>query len=194
METTTAIRTRRSMGRLGGDVSDDTVTALIDLAVMAPNHRMTEPWQFTVITGPARESLGWRWADAIASASSLTGEALDAYKTAEARKFLRAPVLVVVSVATTPGDEVRSVEDMAATAAAIQNLLLAAWAGGLGTRWRTGAMAYHPAFRKLLGLDEAQRILGVIYLGYPELGKEPPPAPARTKSGAVRWYHPPREA
>ena len=50
-----AIRTRRSVGLSAGDVSRETIKELIETATMAPNHKLTQPWRFTVIEGPARE-------------------------------------------------------------------------------------------------------------------------------------------
>jgi nitroreductase len=63
---------------------------------------------------------------------------------------------------------VDQVENICAAAAAIQNLLLAAHAEGLGAKWRTGGPATDPNVKQLLGLEPDQHLIGLIYIGYPE--------------------------
>ncbi len=183
MDVIEALKTRRSIGKLQGDVSDDDVVALVAAAVFAPNHKLTEPWRFTSLRGEARTRLGAFWAEREAKRTRLSGGDRDAYLRREAQKPLRAPVIIVVSTVTS-ADPVRALEDFAATAAAVQNLLLAAHAGGLGTVWRTGDMAYDPAVAAHLGLGETERIVGFIYVGRPAM--EPPPPPRRDPRNVIR--------
>ncbi len=102
----------------------------------------------------------------------------------EGAKPLRAPVLIVVSTRTAP-DAVTAAEDFAATAAAVQNLLLAAWAKGLGAMWRTGPLAYRRAINEHLGLEPSDRIVAVVYLG--QMAMTPPKARSRQTETVVRW-------
>ncbi len=178
-----ALRTRRSIGKLEGDVSDDDIRALIEAALWAPNHHLTEPWRFTVVRGAARERLGTAWAALLESTTKLSGDERAALLQREAGKLLRAPVLVIVSVRTDP-DPVVATEDFAAGAAAVQNMLLAAWARGLGAIWRTGEMAHRKEINPVLGLDDTDRIVAIVYLGQPAME---PPARARQFDSVVRW-------
>jgi nitroreductase len=184
MDVLEAIRARRSIGRVGGDVDETAVRALIEAAVWAPNHRMTEPWRFTVVRGRAREALGRCWGERSARYVELQDETLRRYQEKEAAKPLRAPVLIVVSVRTDP-EPVTAEEDFAATAAAVQNLLLAAVARGIGAIWRTGAMAHDPAVKAFLGLEPSDRIVGIVYLGTPAM--DPPRAQPRQVDEVIRW-------
>ena len=127
MDVLEAIAGRRSVGRLGGAVSHEVVRALIDAAVHAPNHHLTEPWSFTVVQGDGRERLGALWGERAAEIAGLAGEAAQRCAQAERAKTMRAPVLIAVSVRTDP-DPIVAGEDQSAGAAAIQNLLLAAHA------------------------------------------------------------------
>jgi nitroreductase len=184
MDVTQAIRTRRSISKLGGDPGDAIVEELVELATWAPNHHLTEPWRFTVLRGAARERLGAVWGERAAASSGLAGEALAELGRRHADKLLRAPVLIVVSTRT-DGDPVVAEEDFAATAAAVQNLLLAAEGLGLGAMWRTGALAHDPAVKAFLGLDPSDRIVAVVYLGSAP-GVTPPPR-QRSVAGVLRW-------
>ena len=57
-------------------------------------------------------------------------------------------------------------EEIAAAACAVQNILLGATAQGLASYWGSGGMAYHPAMKQLLNLQEEDLVLGILYLGY----------------------------
>jgi nitroreductase len=184
MDVLEALRTRRSIGKLGGDVGDDEVRTLVEAAVWAPNHRLTEPWRFTVLRGDARRRLGEAWAAVASSQTRPSDEEREEFVRREAAKPLRAPVLIVVSVRT-DSDPIVAVEDFAATAAALQNLLLAAHAHGLGAMWRTGGMAYREEILAHLGLAPNDRIVGIVYLGRPAMDA-PQPRP-RGLEGVLRY-------
>ena len=86
----------------------------------------------------------------------------------ERKKAFRAPVVIVV-VCKGGRDEVETLEDYAACAAAVQNMQLTAHSLGLATIWRTGPVAYHPHMRDFFGLEHGDRIVAYLYLGYPDL-------------------------
>ncbi|GAC1548023.1 MAG: NAD(P)H nitroreductase [Vulcanimicrobiaceae bacterium] len=168
MDAIEAIATRRSIGKLTGDVSDAEVRDLVALALCAPNHKLTAPWRFTVLRGEARLRLGRLLAELAATVPLPSGVEREAYLAKEMRKPTRAPVLLVITTRT-DADPVVAAEDFAATAAATQNVLLAAHARGLGAIWRTGEMAYRPEIKAFLGLDPADRIVAVVYVGRPAM-------------------------
>jgi nitroreductase len=82
-------------------------------------------------------------------------------------------VLIAVGVDKPSEAKVLEIENIAATAAAIENLLLAAHGIGLGAKWRTGEWARDPMVKDFLGFQPDQHIIGFIYLGYPEFLAEP---------------------
>jgi nitroreductase len=182
METIEAIRTRRTIGKSTGDVPRATITELIEAATWAPNHKLTQPWKFAVLTGAARERLGAVWgAAAAAHAEPATRTAIEE---GEAKKLLRAPCVIVVSVRTDP-DWVRAEEDLTATAAAVQNLLLAAHSKGLSAAWKTGKIVHSPEVKAFLGLDSTDRIIAVVYLGAE--AKEDAAPRNRNVDDAITW-------
>jgi nitroreductase len=160
-----AIRQRRSVGRvLPTDVPRAEIERLLEAASWAPNHKLREPWRFVVFTGAAREGLGRAHARAVARANpAMPAEGL----AAQAALTLRAPV-VVAAVCTPGGDDpVVRREDRDAVAAAVQNMLLAAHAQGLGAIWRTGAFVDEPEVREHLGCGDGEDIVGFVYVGVP---------------------------
>jgi nitroreductase len=55
MDALEAIQRRTSVRRFRPDpVARDTIARLLECAVRAPNHKLTEPWRFAVLTGEAR--------------------------------------------------------------------------------------------------------------------------------------------
>lgn len=171
MELFEAIRNRRSIGKVKPDpIKREILEQLLEAATWAPNHHHTEPWIFFVLTGEGRRPLGRTLAE-------IAKEKMDDPTTEENRlklqiaeqKSFRSPAIVAVAV--TPSDEPRiePIEETAAVSAAVQNLLLAAHALGLGAIWRTGRPTYHPKMKELFGLKEKDDVLGFVYLGYPDM-------------------------
>jgi nitroreductase len=182
MELLEAIKTRRTIGKSEGDVPRETILELIEAATWAPNHKMTQPWRFTVLTGSARAELGRVWAES--AGASVPADQRDAFIAGEAKKPLRSPVVVVVSLRTDP-NPIMAEEDMTATAAAVQNLLLAAHAKGLAAGWKSGNICYSLEVKQFLGLDPTDRIIALVYLG--ATAAEEPKLKPRDVLSVIAW-------
>jgi nitroreductase len=184
MDVFDAIRSRHTFGVIQGEIPKETIRELIELATLAPNHRMTEPWRFTVVTGTARERLGRFWAER--AGASIDEKARAAFIEGEAKKPLRAPTLVIVSTRTDANPEIAE-EDFAATCAAVQNLLLAAQSKGIYSGWKTGKMVHDPEVKRFLGLDPADRIVGTLYMGTQT--EEAPKTRPRKLDDVITWMN-----
>jgi len=179
-----AIRTRRSVGRVTDEpLPRELVERLLEAALWAPNHRMTSPWRFVVITGAARDALGDAHARAVGRGAPETSDEVLAAQRALTR---RAPVVIACISRPSSDDPVVRREDRDAVSAAIQNLLLAAHAEGLGAIWRTGAFVEEAEVRGHLGCAARDEIVGFVYLGRPA-APPPPPPPRPDLRDAVEW-------
>lgn len=146
---------RRTHKAFGPDpVPRETLIGLLDVARLAPNHHLTQPWRFRVL-GP----------ETLAALKEAAGPS-------EAAKLDRAPTLVVVSAALT-GELVQDEEDVCATAAATMLVLLAATERGLASYWRTPGVLRTARGREALGIPRGERVLGLLHLGTAE--REPSP-------------------
>jgi nitroreductase len=176
LELVEAIQSRRSVGRVKQDpVPEDLIERILESAVHAPNHKMTEPWRFHVFTGKGRGEL----ARARAETARLLAEAEGEHEemaagriSRERKKAFRAPVVIAV-ISASGHDEVETLENYAACAAAVQNMQLTAHSLGLASMWRTGAMAYQDYMREFFGLGEDDTIVAYLYIGYPDMGERP---------------------
>ncbi len=136
--------------------------AIFQSAVRAPDHGRMRPWRFVVIPEDKRAAFGDLMADCMrrrepaASAEMLLRER---------DKAMRAPIIVVAAAHVEKGHKIPEVEQMAAAAAAAQNIMLAANAQGYGAMWKTGAPAYDATVKRALGLAADDDIVGFIYLG-----------------------------
>ncbi|MGD8188396.1 nitroreductase family protein [Brevibacillus ginsengisoli] len=171
MDVIEAIRTRRSIGKVKSDpVDQQVIETLLEAATWAPNHRHTEPWKFFVMTGEGRRKLGEGYAAVTRDEmDDPTSEENQKRLEKEVEKAFRAPLVITVAVVPSDHPDVLLLEERAAVNAAIQNMLLAAHALGLGAIWRTGKPAYHPIMKQQFGLRDQDEILGFIYIGYPDM-------------------------
>lgn len=158
------IKKRRTNLRVDPDrpVPVDLIATLCEAAVWAPNHKLTEPWRFAVITGDGRRALGELAAEGLAGTGVIDPARLEKTRV----KYLRAPAVVVVACAAAD-DPVVAVENRDAVAAGVQNLLLAATDAGLASYWATGLTARLEETRSFCRFEPTTEIVGLIYLGWP---------------------------
>ena len=167
METLDAIFARRSIGRLDAPApTDDDLRTILRAAAAAPDHLELRPLRLVVLAGQAKDEFG----TVLAAAYQARCEAgnvtvVPAKLEKERTKLGRAPVVVVVAASDTTEGRIPFVEQVAGVAAAAQNALLAATALGYGSMWRTGEPAYDPVVKRTLGLQDADEIVGFLYMG-----------------------------
>lgn len=170
MDAIRLLTTRYSDGRLAEPAPDDETLALIfQAALRAPDHCLLRPYRFFLIRGPARDALGQVLADALRAAKP---SATPAELEAQARKALRAPLIIAVSAHITEHAKVPAQEQILAAGAAAHSILLALHATGYCGIWRTGPLAYDDRVRAAFGLSGADTIIGFLYVG---TAQAPPP-------------------
>lgn len=166
-------------------VPRETIERLLEAAVRAPNHRLTEPWRFYVLQGESKRRFAeLRREHRAAKFDDPTAPEVERALEKAYDDVVRTPAVITVT-AQVSDDRVRREEDYAATCCAIQNLLLAALSFGLGTYWRTGALIEDPRLLDLLGASSEERVVGAIYLGYP--ADAPKPRPRTPAAEVTRW-------
>jgi len=182
------IKDRRSVRKyFSKGISDNILQRVLDAARWAPSAHNAQPWRFIVIKDA---SIKRRLAKAMASEWNK-----DLYKEGVSlqnrqrliknsiKKFTQAPILIVAFLTMEdmdnyPDKKRRKVEyEMAvqSVAAAIQNILLVAYAEGLGACWFCAPMFCPETVREVLEAPKSVEPQALITLGYPAERPEIPP-------------------
>jgi len=160
------IRSRRSVyppSFIDKPIPKETILELLENANHAPTHRITQPWRFCVFVGEGKRKLAEFMAEnyrATTPASSFSQAKYDTTRD----KILRAGAIIAINVQLHP-HLVPEWEEIAATAASVQNLWLSAWERGIGGYWSSPANALEP-LKEYMQLPENQKTIGLFYLGY----------------------------
>lgn len=179
------IKSRRTVRSFDGQpVPDAVLSDLIDAARWAPNHRMTEPWRFYVLRkgGERRRQvadLAYEWTLANVPNQRQAQSSAEAAR----QELLDAPALIYVYSLNGDSAEIAE-ENYSATSCAVQNLMLAAHAHGLGVGWSTGKPTRHDRLGEALGVEPGSRIVGCLYIGYPS---SVPASKRQEISQVTRW-------
>lgn len=180
MEFTQVVQNRRSVFKFTEQaVSFEELLPLISLATLAPNHHLTQPWQFIWVGEQTKSQLAEHYAFARASKKlDINSPDFLAEKARAHRKFCATPAILMVTCRVDDNPIIAN-EDYAATCCAVQTLLLALTNAGLGAQWSSHPMIHDPSVLSLLGLTTQDRVVAMLYIGYPAII---PPAPPRNEA------------
>ena len=171
-----AMNTQRAMRRLKPDpVPDELIWKLLDAAVKAPSGGNRQPWNFIVIRDTETKAKiaeyyldGWNGAYGPFREAAMASPALaKTFASADrlANHLAEVPVLIMatlntagVAPVTPPGANVFP---------AVQNLLLAARALGLGATLTTVYRGHEADVKRLLGIPDNVETMALITIGYP---------------------------
>lgn len=147
-------RGRRSVVKYAGKASKAAVDRALEAAIHAPNHWLNEPWRFRLL-GPE------------------TMSELSVLNPSRKELFEQVPHAMIVTMVPTkvPGEgkwNLKSLEDHAACACAVQNFMLSLASEGIGSKWMTGAMGIAgDQMLKLAAAGEDEHYMGCILFGKP---------------------------
>lgn len=189
------IRTRRSVRRYRPDaVPRDLLEQLIELAAWAPSAGNRQDWQFLIVTSESRRTelaaaVRSEWDRLLANPEVASlAEQYGAY-VRNFDWFAAAPAVIVVTAKAPEscmnallGGYARDVTGGCVSAAmAVQNLLLAAHARGLGTCCLTGPLAASETLKQQLDIGTRRDIVCLVAVGYPAESSAAPPRKPQTE-------------
>jgi nitroreductase len=216
-----ALMTTRAMRRFTDEpVPDEVVESILAAAVQAPSGGNIQPYQFLVVTDPERRAaLGeiylraWsRYEPAVAKITppAKTPEAEAAHRRNVqasdelARALGAVPVLILVLVPkmtmeVTDDEGTMDVGPVYASVyPAVQNLILAARAHGLGTVLTTVYRVYEDEVRAVCAIPDRYEVVAMLPLGHPTgrwgvARRRPAPSLTSWNTFGTRSPHPPPE-
>jgi nitroreductase len=172
-----AIHTQRAIRRFNDDpVSDEVIQRLLEAAIRAPSGRNTQPWRFLVIRdAETKQKIGEFYRHACEQAGIGQGPIPGlSRKVNESVAHLAlhmgdAPVLMLVcyEYATEEAVGASTLLTGSSIYPAVQNLLLAARALGLGTALTTVHSMFETEIKAVLGIPANVQTAVLIPLGYP---------------------------
>ncbi len=169
----------------GKKIDDQQVVELLTLANWAPTHGFTEPWRFVVYSGDAVRRFYLDQAELYKR-----HEPPATFNSGKFEKQLHngdnASHVIAVYMKRGSNPNIPELEEICATAAAVQNMLLGAEALGIATLWSTGGMVLRPEMKDYLGLDDADKMIGVLSLGYTD--EAPRPGRRGPVDGKTNWH------
>jgi nitroreductase len=174
MELFKAIHTRRAVRKyLPDPVPKEEIRRILDAANWAPSAMNRQQWEFVVVTGKKIAEMGNSYR-VIVEEFTRNWDASPMRGSLSREEFIRfagtyggAPVVIVVLTDVADTADFRKA-NLESASAAMENLLLAATALGLGTCWMTGPLRDENALRRILAIPDDKEIVAVTPLGYPE--------------------------
>jgi nitroreductase len=147
-------------------IHKEQVEHILNNAIWAPTHGNTQPWRFTVFMDESRQDL----ADLLGKLY-LEETPIEKQNDMKLAKMITRPIRSSVAIAINmKRDEtgrIAEIEEIEAIACAVQNMHLTCTAYGIGGFWSTPKVISSPKMNEFLHLGEADKCLGIFYMGYP---------------------------
>ena len=193
MDVFEAIHRRRAVRQYSpAPVKKEDLRAILDAANWAPSGMNRQPWEFVVVTKGKIREMGKSYHSTLTEylknweispmRDSITKEAFIRF----AETYGGAPLVIVVLVKADPLPDLHKA-NLESASAAMENLLLAATALGLGTCWMTGPLRDEKTLRTILAIPPDREIVAITPLGYPEGIPKDQPRLDPALEQKVRW-------
>jgi coenzyme F420-0:L-glutamate ligase/coenzyme F420-1:gamma-L-glutamate ligase len=164
------------------------VEEVIAAACLAPAPHHSRPWRFVIVSAEARvglaEAMGERWRQDL-ERDGVSETRIRRFLSRSRARLTAAPVLILAAFVsqaqrTWPDQRRQRAEEFMfaqSMGAALENLMLAAHARGLGSYWLSAPLFCPEAVRLALDLAADFQPQALIALGYPKEGLRLPPRP-----------------
>lgn len=168
------------------NVSEKVLDVILEAASWAPSAHNAQPWRFIVIRDSAlklklAEAMARRWKRDLAK-NGVSERDCESLARASVERFSSAPIVIVSCLTMVEMNHypdkrrlrIESIMAVQSVAAAIENMLLAAHAMGLGACWFCASLFCMETIRKVLKLPPDFEPQALITLGYPADRPSPP--------------------
>ncbi|MDF2569989.1 MAG: ydjA [Sporomusa sp.] len=181
MEFFEVINKRRSIRKYKPDpVQKEDILKILEAANWAPSALDLQPWEFLVVSGDKKNKLGNNYGKIVDNYTKDWDEA-PAKAFMPRTEFIQfanvyggAPVIIVV-LTEASNDPNYQKGYLESASAAMENILLAATALGLGGCWMLGPLEDENYLRQVLEIPDNKEIVAITPVGYPAIIPQPRP-------------------
>ncbi|MEL6987221.1 MAG: nitroreductase [Bacteroidota bacterium] len=145
------------------NIPDYLIKEVLNAANWAPNHKKTEPWRFKVIRGNALNRFS-DYMGAYYKANTPEEKYSEIKYKRNKKKALQSNCIIAICMRRHPEEILPEWEEIAATAAAVQNMWLMCTALEIGAYWSSPSKAVNN--NEFIKLEDGERCLGLFYMGY----------------------------
>jgi nitroreductase len=187
------INTRRSIRKFKPDpVQKEDILKILDAGNWAPSALDLQPWEFLVVSGDRKNQLGHNYGKIVDDYTKDWDAAPDkAFMPRNefiqfANVYGGAPIVLVV---LTEGSNDPNYQKgyLESASAAMENILLAATALGLGGCWMLGPLEDEKYLRRVLEIPDDKEVAAISPLGYPDVVPKPRPRKDPDLTQKVKW-------
>lgn len=143
------------------------IEEILEFAVWAPTHKLTQPWNFKVYYGDGVVKFFRKQQEIykqITPVESFSEKKFMKYM----EKAEQVSVVVAVWMKRDPKNRVPEIEEIVATGCVIENIYLSLKPYGIAGYLSTGDICYTPEMRDFLNIGPEDKCLGFFQLGYPK--------------------------
>ena len=139
------------------EIPESVINEILENAIHAPTHRMTQPWFFKVYKGKSKGVL----------CEIIDKIDKEKYSSVKINKFIEkvksSDTIISVCMTRDINDRVPEWEEIAAVSMAVQNMWLSCYVNNIGSYWSTPALK--DDYAKHLGFKINQKSLGFFFMG-----------------------------
>lgn len=167
------------------NIEDSVIKKLLELAVWAPTHKLTQPWYFKVFRNDGVKLFFEKQSEIyqqITPPEKVAQKKIDKY----ALKAEQVSHIIAIIATHHPENKIPEIEETVATACALQNIYLLLKEFGIAGYLSTGDICYSEQMSEFLELADGDKCLGFFQLGIPvddlkQINRKRIPAIEKTK-------------
>lgn len=144
-------------------ISKELIEEIIENALWAPTHKMTQPWRFVVLGGNHKSDFGAFMMSYYKKA--LSPEQFPESRYEETLHYPKNATMIAIILQRSRRIQIPEWEEIAAVSCAVQNMWLSCTAMGIAGYWDT-APATLKYCEEQIDLKDNERSLGIFYMGY----------------------------
>jgi nitroreductase len=152
-------------------IPDELIREILENAIRAPTHKLTQPWHFTVFSGKGRQVFSEMQTEIY---TRFAGKNFKESKLKNLREYpLLSSHVIVVGMKRTEEISIPEIEEVIAVSCAVENIFLSLSACNLGGYLSTGGITYIEEAKPYFNLAPKDKLIGTFFIGYPQAISNP---------------------